>query len=287
MIGEALAATARIAFLTGGAPIAGATLLLAIARVTGAAWEAATPLTILLPLLAVAAALLGFAQLASPAPPSLAGWMHPLAVAARGAAVGVAWWYVGGRLRGGASITFAAVALALYALLATPIAGDWLLGHVPGHTVSSAGMMLATEQILAACALLLVIGAGDRQFGDDMSQLMVAAALGLGYLVFVDYLVIWYGNLPTRVGFYIVRSRGAAATLPPLALLLGWVVPIALLWRGGAAARRWAGGSTLAALFLVHCWWVGGGPVAWLAAAALIAVAAGAILRRERQAHHG
>ena len=175
---------------------------------------------------------------------------------------------------GGASATFAAVTLALYAALVTPVAGDWLLGHVPGHTVSSAGMMLAADGIAAAGASILALGWGEPRFRDDMARLAVAAALGLGYLVFVDYLILWYGNLPARVGFYVARAHGAPALLPPLALAFGWALPIGLLWRGGERDRRWAGVAMLVALFLFHCWWIGGGPLAAMLAALLIAAAA-------------
>ena len=276
----------RIAFLLVEAPVVGAVLLLAIGTVTGARWEPVARLIPLLSIVLVGAAVLGLAQSITPTPPHFSLWLHPLAVAMRGAsAVGLLLWAVRRPLEG-RSGTVAAVLLAGYAVLVTPIAFDWLLGGVPGQPVSAAGMMLAVRQVAGATALLLVLGWGDVAFRRDMAKLMVAAALGLGYLHFMDYLIVWFGNLPDRVGFYVDRSHGVAGRLPPLALLLGWAVPIGLLAAG--RAQRWAGGSTLAALFVTDCWWVGGGIVAaLLAAMSIAAVALAARMLLQREALHG
>ena len=286
MLLPALAAGWRIAFLLVQAPVIGAALLLAIATVTGARWDPVARLIPLLPMALVGAAALGLTQLATPAPPHLALWMNPIGVAVRCVlAVGLLLWTMQ-RLQSRSSATGAAILLAGYAALVTPVAFDWLLGGEPGQPVSAAGMMLAVRQVAGATALLLVLGWGEVAFRRDMARLMVAAALGLGYLHFMDYLIVWFGNLPDRVGFYVDRSHGVAALLPPLALLLGWAVPIGLLAAG--RAHRWAGGSTLAALFVIDCWWVGGGIVAALLAAILIAgVALVARMLLRREALHG
>ena len=155
------------------------------------------------------------------------------------------------------STTPAAVTLAIYAVLVTPIATDWLLGGVPGHSVSAAGMMLACQQITAACALPLALGTGGERERQDLARLMVAGALGLGYLLFMDYLIVWFGNLPAHVDFYVARDAGLAPAVIVAAMLLGWGAPVVLLARGDDWGRRWAGGAALAALLLIDGWWVG------------------------------
>lgn len=263
-----LASGWRIAFLTAAAPVLGGVLLLAIARLTGARWEGYAMPARLGPTLALAvgAGLTGFAT--APAPAHLAIWMAPLAVAARGVAVGVALAWAGSRLRRGGNVTVGAVVLAVYAVVATPIAADWMLGQVPGHPVSAVGMMLTAEAIAAAAAFALAAGLADERTRADLSRLAVAAALGVGYLAFIDYLIVWYGNLPARVGFYLERDR---PVLVWAALALGLAAPIALF---GLGHRRTGGGVMLAGLFLFDAWWVGGGAAALALAAALVAVAA-------------
>jgi hypothetical protein len=288
MIGSTLAATWRVLFLFASAPMVGAALLALIGRVTGAAWPAAERPARWLPFAAGGAALLGLVQLASPAPPHLALWLHPVAVGLRGAAVLLALWWAMGIVARRPSTTPAAVTLAIYAVLVTPIASDWLLGGVPGHSVSAAGMMLVCQQVAATCALPLALGTGDERERQDLARLMVAGALGLGYLFFMDYLIIWFGNLPSRVDFYVARGTGPAPIPLLAALLLGWVVPVALLAQGNDRGRRWAAASVLAALLLVDGWWVGAGALAAvLVILALGAMGAGLWLTDRRTAAHG
>ena len=285
MTGLVVADAWRILFLAGSAPVVGSALMILIAGVTGGRWPAAERAARWLPLAAVGAALLGPAQAATPAPPHLALWLNPVAVGARGLVAVAGLWAAVVPLRAGCSPTRAGVTLGLYAWLVTPIASDWMLGQVPGHPVSAAGMMLVCQQVAAATALPLAAGWGDERQRADLVRLMAAAALGLGYLMFVDYLIIWFGNLPARVDFY--RLRGGGWGLVPLlpALLLGWAVPLVLLVTGRSVAAGW---SVLAAILLVDCWWVGGGPVAWsLAGLGLALVGGGLWWFETRRSRHG
>ena len=283
-IALALAAAWRIAFLTASAPVIGAVLLAAIARVTGARWAAIDQPPIAMRLVIVGAALIGIAQIATPLPPHLALWMNPAFVGARAVIAAGLLAVAGARLRDGGSVTGAAITLAIYAALVTPIATDWMLGGVPGHAVSAIGMMLFVEQIAGACALTLVLARGDDRFRADMSKLMVAAALGLGYLAYMDYLILWFGNLPAKIGFYVVRDGLAGGVMVWSALLLGLVAPVALLMRG---RQRLAGASVLVALFVFNGWWIGGGALALVLAFVGCAVVAGLVGRRSGRFAHG
>jgi len=282
-VASILAAAWRVLFLTASAPLIGGILLAAIGRVTGARWTVALSPPAITRLVIVGAAVLGFAEMATPLPPHLALWMNPGLVGARAVIACGLLAFAGVRLAGGASVTFAAVMLALYAAFVTPVAMDWLLGQVPGHTVSSAGMMLFVEQIAGAGALVLVLGRGDARFRADMAKLMVAAALGLSYLIFMGYVILWFGNLPSRVGFYVARSTPAGAAAVWVALIAGLAVPVAVLAvRPGRGGERIAGAAVLVALFVTNGWWIGGGAAVWLAAAAGLASIAAATAWRSR-----
>lgn len=286
---EPLAQGWRIGVLTAGAPAMGAVLLLAIGTLVGARWSAFAVPARAMPVLVVAATLLGLAQAASPVPVHLALWMHPLAVAARALVASGLLAIAGVRLRRGASVTFAAIMLALYAALVTPVATDWMLGGVAGHAVSSIGMMLFVESIAGATALAMLARLGDLRFRQDMAKLMVAAALGLGYLGYMDYLILWFGNLPHKVGFYLERGSLGMGLLADAALLVGLALPIAALSLvGGERGRRIGGAGVLAGLFLFNLWWTGGGIVAAMVGAATaigLALAGLALARRGEPAH--
>ncbi|WP_374944137.1 hypothetical protein [Sphingomonas sp.] len=267
-----LAMAWRIAFATAAAPVFGAVLLLAIKRLTGAAWEGVGAPARFAPALAPAGALLGLAQLAVPAPDHLAGWMAPWSVALRGVAIGALLAFSAWRLRNGVSTTAAGVTLALVAFAITPVADDWLLGGAPGHPVSAIGMMLAVEAIGAAAAVSLAVGRTTPRTRADMGKLGVTAAIGLAYLAFMDYLITWYGNLPERVGFYVARAEPAGVALCWAALVVGLAGPIAILsLRTSEARHGQAGLAMLAGLLLFNGWWIGGGLLALLLATVVLA----------------
>lgn len=268
---ETLARALQLGFVLAGAGPIGAVLMLAVARLTGAHWA---PLARALPAMpAVPVLALGLLAGGAALPAHLATWQAAPFVAVRGVAAAAALAWAGARLAAGASATFAGVTLALYAWLVTPVATDWLMAGEPGHSVSAAGMMLFVQQIAAACAMALVAGWGGERLRGDLAKLLVAAALGLCYLAYMDYLVIWFGNLPGRVPFYAARGGPAGGAVVVVALLLGLVLPVALLVaRPGEPGRRPAAASALAGLFVFDAWWIGGGPVAAVLASALPAL---------------
>ena len=264
-LARALADAWRIAFITVAAPVIGSVLLLAVARLTGASWEGIERPARFAPVLVAAGAVLGLAQLAIDPPAHLKLWASWWAIGLRAVIAGALLAFAAARLRAreaAAGTTFAAVALAIYALLATPIASDWMLGEKPGHPVSAIGMMLTVEAIGGVSAVMLVAGWGALPARRDMARLMIAAALGLAYLAFMDYLIVWFGNLPSRVDFYLERGTPAMVALLWSALILGLVAPVGLLSLAGERGGRVAGAAVLAGLLLFNSWWVAGGAVA-------------------------
>jgi hypothetical protein len=263
-------------------------LLLLIARLVGAQWDAFDPLAAAAPLLVIGAAGIGVVQIASPAPEHLGAWQSPLFVGIRAVLATAALAWAGMRVRSGASATFAGIALTLYAVVSTAIGSDWLLGSSPGHSVSAIGMMIATQEIGGACAFVLIAGWGSARFRRDMGMLLIAAGLGLSYMIFMDYLIIWYGDLPAKVGWYTARATPLLDVIVAVALICGLFVPIGAQWLlGGRSGQRVAGASALVGLTLIDLWWVGAGLLAVVAAfcAAVMLLTAGAITVTRRRTH--
>lgn len=286
---EAAAIGWRLAFVTVGAPILGAVVMLMIARLAGADWPWFAPLAAAAPVLLPVAVGIGVIQLAAPPPAHLGLWQSPLAVGVRAVlAVGALAW-AAGRMRSGASVTFAAVALTIYAVVVTAIGHDWLLGGAPGHAVSAIGMMIATQQIGGSCALVLLFGWGGERFRRDMGMLLIAAGLGLSYMIYMDFLIIWYGDLPAKVGWYVERATPLLDGVVALALVCGLFVPIAAqALIGGRSGHRIAGASALIGLALIDLWWVRAGLLALLAACCVgAAIVAGGVLLVDRRRAHG
>lgn len=276
--GPAVARGVRFAFLVAGAAPIGAAVLLAIARVTGADWRGLAPIAAPLPLLVPVAAIATMG--APPLPSHLAVWSNPLFVALRAALAVGALAFAAPRL---GRENVAAVTLALFAALITPIATDWLLGTEPAHSVSAVGMMYFVASIAAACAVLLVTRLGGERMRGDLAKLLIAAALGLCYLTFMDYLITWYGNLPPRVPFYLARTAFPGAFAVIIAMVLGLFGPIgALTLIAGEPGRRAAGALALGGLMLWTGWWLQGGLVAALAGLVATAILGAALVSRGR-----
>ncbi|MGN6375217.1 MAG: hypothetical protein ACTHMG_06650 [Sphingomonas sp.] len=284
---EAAATGWRLAFVTAAAPFAGAVVMLMIARLTGSDWSPLEPFALAAPVLALAAIGIGLIQLAAQPPAHLGLWQQPIVVGLRAVIAAGALAWVGTRVVRGVSVTFAAIALALYAIVSTVIGTDWLLGGSPGHAVSSVGMILFTQEMGAACAVMLLVGWGAPRFRSDMGKLLVAAGVGLSYLVFMDFLILWYGDLPSKIGWYVDRASVIYDIVVALALLFGMFGPIAAqALIGGRRGQRLAGASALVGLVLIDLWWVKAGIVALIAAvlAGAIMLAAGMMLTEWRRA---
>lgn len=268
----------RAAFLAAGSVPAGAVMLLLIARLTGADWGAA-----LLPLAGLAWMLLpafvpvAVEQALFVTPPQhLAWWLAPPAFVLRGLlAIGLWWWLARALARNALSPLGAGLGLVAHGVVVTIVGTDWLLGTSPGQPNSAIGMAWVAAQVVAATGAACLIRLGTPALRRDLSFLLVAAALGLAYLLFMDFLIVWYGNLPARVGWYVARQAMPAALLPSAALLLGLALPIAcvaLVRTEGA--RGLAGAGALAGLVGVMLWMVGPSGLALPAAAGGAALAA-------------
>jgi hypothetical protein len=280
---QAAGAGWRAGFLAAGSIPIGAAALLLIAQLSGGGWR--VPLEQLatsVPLLLLAAVPLIAAQAFIAPPDHLRVYMGAPAFAAR-TIVALAIWAVVGWLAAGRRLGTLAAALALlvHGVLVSVLANDWMLGGSSGQPYSAIGMVLATQQIVAGTACACVVGKGDGRTLNDLSKLMIGGCLGLTYLLFVDWLIVWYGNLPPRVDFYLARMTDGWDALPLAALALGLLAPIAAkTFLSGTTAIRVAGGCALAGVLLADIWLVGprGGALAAIAAALLSTTLIAAVL---------
>lgn len=205
-----------------GIPL-GSLVLLMIHRLTGGAWGFALapflrPAALCVPVIALA-----FIPLALAARP-LYSWtsdptaahlyLNTLAFLVR-AAIALIGWSVLGVIfgRGGGSRLTAALGLAFYGLMISLVAIDWFLSIDPHYTSTAFGAMIAIQQILtasAAAALFVPPHLGETDLG-DLAGFLIAALLGVAYLALMTFIVQWYGNLPDRAHWYLLRSQNGWA----------------------------------------------------------------------------
>ena len=260
---EAVAASLASLLGLAGIPLGGLCLGLSVALVSGNARDQLWPWTLFssraLPALALIAlpVLAGAGVLYEWVGPDEGGfrgfWLAWPSFAVRGVLYLAAWWALSTWVLPLSIKRPAAAGLGLIALVMTTslAAVDWAMSLDPHFKSSLFGMVwfgrLMLSGIAVCCLFALGLG-GDRsgrdrpgcdQSGCDQSGsgrpgvlrgMLAAAVLAWLYLHFMQYLVIWYGNLPEEIRWYQHRAEGGWLWLTWLLGAGQSLVFIALLW---------------------------------------------------------
>lgn len=170
---------------------------------------------------------------------------------------------------------FGGPGLALYGVTVTFAAVDWLMS-LDAHWFSSMfGVFVAASQALTALAFAIGMLAWlapyapfaafvTRQHFSDLGNFLLAALLFWAYISFMQYLIIWAGNLPEEVTWYLYRFDGGWGVLAAALLVLGFAVPFAALLSGRIKAQRRT--LTLVALLVLIVQWLN---LLWIAVPAI------------------
>jgi hypothetical protein len=113
----------------------------------------------------------------------------------------------------------AGASLILVVFIGHFLAADWFFTLEPGWY--SSGFPLVWLSIAATAGLALAIafatacglspatkGAAGRPLGQDWGDLLLTSVIFSSYLAFVQFLIIWAGNLPAEISWYVRRSSG-------------------------------------------------------------------------------
>ncbi len=130
--------------------------------------------------------------------------------------------------------------LLLYALTITFAGVDWIMSLDPHWYSTIFGLLLFAGHGLAAfafvIAVLAVISAVEpvasvvsaRQF-HDLGKLLLAFVMLWAYLAFSQFLIIWAGNLPEEIPWYVERIRGVWGYVALLIALGHFALPFVVL----------------------------------------------------------
>lgn len=69
----------------------------------------------------------------------------------------------------------------------------------------------------------------NRSHLHDFSRYIFMLAIIWGYLNFVDFMLVWYGNIPEETAFYVHRSKGVFGVLFYANIFINWFVPFLFL----------------------------------------------------------
>ena len=158
----------------------------------------------------------------------------------RGAAL---WWLK--RLR-----RLSGPGLVIYAVTITFAAYDWLMSLNPEWYSTIFGLLVIAGQALSAVAFAILIAAllstrepmarvlRPRHF-HDLGKLLLAFVMVWAYLSFSQLLIVWSGNLPQEIAFYLPRMESSWRWVGVLLIVLHFALPFALLLSRDLKRRAW------------------------------------------------
>jgi len=244
---------------------AGSFVLLLILSIAGGRWEATarpvlTPLALAMPLLALAMLPILFSL------PHLYEWAGE-GVATKREAVKTTYLNGTGFVLRAVAILLVWSALAWFAALTRPgpflaslgiiiyvitlffASVDWIMSIEAEWASTAYPALVAVSQIAGALAFMgIAQGLGEGKAETDIAELLIAAVLGVTYLAFIQALVMWSGNIPDDVRFYVDRFHAGWAAPLTTTFVIGAVIPfLMLLFERVRRDRRLTG---LAALFV-------------------------------------
>jgi hypothetical protein len=130
--------------------------------------------------------------------------------------------------------------LVFWAFAVTFLSIDWVMSLNPGWFSTMFGLIFVAGEGLSGMAFLITVLAflsGYRPLSGvltprhlhDVGKLMFANVIFFAYLAFSQFLIIWAGNLPDEIPYYVERLRGGWQYIG-LAIVLGhFALPFALL----------------------------------------------------------
>ncbi len=162
--------------------------------------------------------------------------------------------------RRGSLQAVSAVALVLYALTTTFAAVDWMMSLTPAWHSTEFGLLIGTGQaisalagaIVCANALAVQVDAPLRRRFHDLGNLALALVLVWAYLAMMQFLIIWFEDLPEEISWFLLRSKTSWSALTWFVVVTHFALPFLFLLSRGAK-RAPAVLAAVAALVLLAC----------------------------------
>jgi len=130
--------------------------------------------------------------------------------------------------------------LIVYMLTVTFASLDWTMSLEPHWSSTIYGALIAMGQVLTSFAFLIAVlfMLGEREplagvlkpgYFNDLGNLMLAFVMLWAYMSFMQFLIIWSGNLPEEVVWYTRRLHGGWQWVPVILIVFHFAAPFLLL----------------------------------------------------------
>lgn len=189
--------------------------------------------------------------------------------------------------------TLSGPGLVIYPITMTFAAVDWIMSMEPEWYSTMFPVLICIGQILAALSLMILFFAGtasvsplQEMAGEDnfhkLGNLLLAFVMMWAYLAFGQLLIIWSGNLPPEISWYLHRIAGGWRWVAAFIALFQFFVPFFLLLMRPVKKKRHLLAMVAVCVFVSHIvtiWWTvapsiytTGFSVGWLPFAAFIGI---------------
>jgi hypothetical protein len=217
------------------------------------------------------------------------GWFAPGYFIARSVCYLAIWTVLAFLVARSTSQGLSAIGLIVYTFTMSLAAVDWIGSLVPEWYSTGFGLVVGVGQMLGAMALAIAyIGLrtppGERSLFIDLGNLLLMYVLTWAYLAFMQFLIIWVGNLPREISWYVPRLQTGWFAVGVLLVVFHFFAPLAILLSRAAKRAPVFLGSLAAGLLAMHVvdvyWLVApsvrpeGFSIAWLDPVALLALIA-------------
>jgi len=153
--------------------------------------------------------------------------------------------------------------LLIYGLSVTLAGVDWMMSLEPHWYSAMYGVTLMAGQGVAGFSLAIVMlasmhhdprvrSASSPDVFHDLGNLLLASVAFWMYITFSQYLIIWSGNLPEEITWYLARSTAGWKLVAALLIGLHFVVPLVLLLSPRVKRSPAQLGAVAAALLAAH-----------------------------------
>ena len=135
---------------------------------------------------------------------------------------------------------FSGIGALVYALTISFAAVDWIMSLDPHWGSTIYGLIFIAGEGLSALAFCVIMLTVLTQYSPmreiikpeqfrDLGKLMLAFVMLFAYFSFSQWLIIWSGNLPEEISFFLNRIRGGWGVVALAIILFHFALPFALL----------------------------------------------------------
>jgi len=135
---------------------------------------------------------------------------------------------------------FSGPGIVVYAITMTAAAIYWVMSLDPTWYSSVYGLLFLVEQGFQVLAFSIIVSLSlskaepfktilRQTEQHDMGKLTFAFVMLNIYLSFGQFLIIWSGNLPDEINWYLDRIRGGWGVIITLDFICHWLIPFTLL----------------------------------------------------------